>query len=94
MVATITEVRAWEILDSRGNPTVAARVRLSTGVIAKAHTPSGASTGTYEARELRDGDLLRYGGIGVLKAVDNVNGAIAQALTGMRADDQRGVDGE
>lgn len=92
MALTIAEVRAWEILDSRGKPTVAARVRLSNGVSAKAHAPSGASTGTHEARELRDEDPSHYGGHGVLRAVANVNHEIAPALAGMAATDQRSID--
>jgi enolase len=76
----IRSVFAWEILDSRGNPTVAARCELSNGISAKAHAPSGASTGRHEAVELRDGDPNRYGGKGVLKAVRNVNEVIAPAL--------------
>ncbi len=88
----ISSLRAWEILDSRGNPTVAAACRLTTGVIAKAHAPSGASTGIHEACELRDHDAGRYAGKGVLRAVANVNGEIAKRLAGMRADEQWRID--
>ncbi|MCI0901377.1 MAG: phosphopyruvate hydratase, partial [Chloroflexi bacterium] len=70
---TITKVRGREILDSRGNPTVEAEIVLSTGLAAHAAVPSGASTGSYEALELRDKDPSRYNGNGVLKAVANVN---------------------
>lgn len=79
----IENVRAREILDSRGNPTVEAEVILSGGVIGRGAAPSGASTGAYEAYELRDGDERRYGGKGVLNAVVNVNGEIRDALLGM-----------
>lgn len=81
-----------EILDSRGNPTVEVSVTLSTGVTVSATVPSGASTGEFEAVELRDGDPRRYGGKGVLKAVQHVNGEIARALTGLRVGDQRRID--
>ena len=79
----IADVTAHEILDSRGNPTVEATVVLEDGSRGCAASPSGASTGKYEAHELRDGDSARYGGRGVLKAVESVNGAIAKALRGM-----------
>ena len=82
MAFHIQQLFAWEILDSRGNPTVAARCTLSNGIVAKAHAPSGASTGRHEAVELRDGDPKRYGGKGVLRAVGNVNQVIAPALVG------------
>ena len=88
----ITSVRAREILDSRGNPTLEADVTLSCGVLGRAAVPSGASTGANEALELRDGDPKRYLGKGVLKAVKNVNGSIAKALLGMDARDQTAVD--
>src|SRR5580765_4467689 len=88
----ITEIHAREILDSRGNPTLEADVTLSDGSFGRAAVPSGASTGSKEAVELRDGDKTRYLGKGVRKAVDNVNGAIADALKGMDAGDQRAVD--
>src|SRR6185295_16833127 len=83
MPLQIRSITAWEILDSRGNPTVAARCELSNGVSAKAHAPSGASTGRHEAVELRDGDPDRYAGKGVQHAVRNVNEVIAPALIGL-----------
>ena len=88
----IVSLQAWEILDSRGNPTVAAACQLSTGVRARAHAPSGASTGMHEACELRDHDGGRYAGKGVRRAVHNVNEAIAKRLVGMRADEQWRLD--
>ncbi|MCC6563731.1 phosphopyruvate hydratase [Candidatus Uhrbacteria bacterium] len=88
----IKNVVAREILDSRGNPTVAARVTLQSGATAEAKVPSGASTGSHEALELRDGDKKRYGGKGVLKAVKNVNTLIAPKLKGMDAQRQRDID--
>lgn len=88
----IKSVVAREILDSRGNPTVAARVTLQSGASAEAKVPSGASTGSHEALELRDGDKKRYGGKGVLKAVKNVNELIAAKLKGMNAERQRDID--
>ena len=88
----IDHIHAREILDSRGNPTVEAEVRLGDGAVGRAAVPSGASTGEHEAVELRDGDSKRYGGKGVLKAVNNVNGAIANALKGMDPRDQGEVD--
>jgi enolase len=90
--ASIRSVKAREILDSRGNPTVEVQVALIDGSIGVAAVPSGASTGKYEAIELRDGDRNRYGGLGVLKAVDNVNGEIASAITGMSALQQAAID--
>ena len=81
-----------EVLDSRGNPTVEAEVFLASGAVGQAIVPSGASTGEHEAVELRDGDEKRYKGKGVLKAVENVNGEIAEALTDMDAVDQRVLD--
>jgi enolase len=90
--AIITSIRAREILDSRGNPTVEVDVELAEGVIGRAAVPSGASTGAYEAVELRDGDKRRYGGKGVLTAVGNVNDEIAQEVVGMSALDQRAID--
>lgn len=92
MSSEIRSVHAREILDSRGNPTIEAEVILSDGAVGRAAVPSGASTGTYEALELRDGDPNRYGGKGVLKAVANVNDLIALAVTGMPAEDQEAVD--
>jgi enolase len=88
----ITEVHAREILDSRGNPTVEADVTLESGAFGRAAVPSGASTGSREAVELRDGDKNRYGGKGVLKAVANVNGEIREALLGQDARHQQAVD--
>ena len=88
----IADVMAREILDSRGNPTVEVEVTLDDGTVGRAAVPSGASTGIHEACELRDGDKARYGGKGVLKAVDNVNGEIAEALLGMNVLDQTGID--
>jgi enolase len=88
----ITAVRSLEVLDSRGNPTVEVEVRLEDGTRAHAIVPSGASTGSHEAHELRDGDPQRYGGKGVLDAVANVNGEIADAVRGQRASDQQGID--
>jgi enolase len=91
-VTSIAEIRGRQVLDSRGNPTVEAEVLLGGGASARAIVPSGASTGEHEAVELRDGDDQRYKGKGVLKAVDNVNSEIAEALGGMDAADQRALD--
>ena len=91
-MTSIAKIHAREILDSRGNPTLEAEVTLDDGSFGRAMVPSGASTGSKEAVELRDGDKTRYGGKGVLKAVANVNGAIAQALHGFDANDQEGLD--
>src|SRR5947209_2429129 len=91
-MSQIDHIHAREILDSRGNPTVEAEVRLNDGTIGRAAVPSGASTGEHEAVELRDGDPRRYGGKGVLRAVDNVNGPIANALKGLDARDQGEID--
>jgi enolase len=91
-MAEITKINAREILDSRGNPTVEAEVYLSDGSSGIASVPSGASTGSLEAVELRDGDAKRYLGKGVLKAVENVNGKIAAALVGMDSEDQEEID--
>ena len=88
----ITLIHAREILDSRGNPTIEAEVTLDGGATGRAAVPSGASTGEHEAVELRDGDKSRYMGKGVLKAVENVEGEIAQALGGMDASQQRDID--
>ncbi len=88
----IDEVMGREVLDSRGNPTVEAEVTLSGGVVGTAIVPSGASTGSREALELRDQDKSRYRGKGVLKAVDHVNGEISEALVGADARDQAGID--
>jgi enolase len=92
MTTEIVEVYGREILDSRGNPTVEVEVWLDCDVMGRAAVPSGASTGIHEALELRDGDKDRYGGKGVLKAVDNVNEEIAEVLLGMDALDQAAVD--
>jgi len=91
-MTTISKVHAREILDSRGNPTLEAEVTLSTGHVGRAAVPSGASTGTKEAVELRDGDKSRYLGKGVRKAVANVNTTIAEALKGFDGADQAGLD--
>src|SRR5437899_3238054 len=91
-MATIASVHAREILDSRGNPTVEVDIRLSDGGFGRAAVPSGASTGVHEALELRDGDVGRYAGKGVLRAVANVNGRIAPKVAGREALDQTGLD--
>ena len=91
-MTTIAKIHAREILDSRGNPTLEAEVTLADGSFGRALVPSGASTGSKEAVELRDGDKTRYLGKGVLKAVANVNGPIAQALQGMDAGSQAALD--
>src|SRR5262249_29907001 len=88
----ISEIRAREILDSRGNPTVEADVYLSGGAMGRAAVPSGASTRVHEALELRDGDPKRFGGKGVMTAVANVNRTIASKLKGSDAADQEGLD--
>jgi enolase len=91
-MSNIAEIRARQVLDSRGNPTVEAEVWLQDGTVGRAIVPSGASTGEREAIELRDGDKENYVGKGVLKAVENVNGEIADALSGFDAADQRALD--
>ena len=91
-MGTIKSVRAREILDSRGNPTVEAEAVLANGAVGTAAVPSGASTGKHEAAELRDGDKSRYGGLGVLKAVGHVNTEIASAMAGMSALEQAAID--
>jgi enolase len=91
-MSKIVEVRGREIIDSRGNPTVEAEVRLETGAQGRAAVPSGASTGSREAVELRDDDAARYGGKGVLKAVGHVNGEIRAAMIGLEGSDQAAVD--
>ncbi len=91
-MSSITSVSGREILDSRGNPTVEVEVVLESGAHARAAVPSGASTGAFEAVELRDGDPNRYGGKGVLQAVSHVNSSIATVVTGMDASDQRAID--
>src|SRR5947209_19301204 len=90
--ATIEMIRAREVLDSRGDPTVAVDVFLAGGTVGTAMVPSGASTGAHEAVELRDGDKSRYGGKGVLKAVSNVDDIIAPELIGEQAADQSAID--
>ena len=91
-MALIENVHAREILDSRGNPTLEVEILLEDGSSARAAVPSGASTGAFEAVELRDGDKSRYGGKGVEKAVANVNDIIAPEVIGFDASDQRGLD--
>jgi enolase len=91
-MTAIADIQAREILDSRGNPTVEVDVVLESGALGRAAVPSGASTGAHEAVELRDGDKKRYGGKGVLKAVEAVNGEIFDALSGMDAEDQIAID--
>lgn len=92
-MSRIKDIRGREIIDSRGNPTVEADVVLESGMMGRAAVPSGASTGTREAVELRDGDKKRYGGKGVLKAVENVNTVLKQALVGQDSRDQAAIDG-
>ena len=91
-MAAIVDIRAREILDSRGNPTLEADVVLASGVVGSAMVPSGASTGEREAIELRDGDKARYLGKGVLNAVNNVKTEIRSAIVGMDVADQAGID--
>jgi enolase len=91
-IMNIAEIKAREVLDSRGNPTVEAEVLLNSGKVGRAIVPSGASTGEHEAVELRDGDANRYKGKGVRKAVENANTEIADALANMDASDQRAID--
>jgi enolase len=91
-MSAITDIQAREILDSRGNPTVEVDVTLESGAFGRAAVPSGASTGAHEAVELRDGDKTRYGGKGVLRAVESVNGEIFDALSGLEASDQVSID--
>src|SRR5947209_10125089 len=90
--ATIVRVHAREVLDSRGRPTVEAEVWTRGGALGRAIVPSGASTGTHEAVELRDGDPARHGGKGVRKAVANVRDVLGPAVVGKSATDQAGVD--
>ena len=92
MSTKIVRVNGRQIIDSRGNPTVEADVRLEGGALGRAAVPSGASTGEHEAIELRDGDKSQYLGKGVLKAVGHVNAEISQAVTGLDASDQRALD--
>ena len=91
-MSIIKSIKAREILDSRGNPTLETEVRLEGGSIGRAAVPSGASTGKHEAVELRDGDKSRYNGLGVLKAITNINDIIAPALIGMLSIDQQAID--
>ena len=91
-MSAVVDVIAREILDSRGNPTIEADVVLESGVSGRAAVPSGASTGSKEAIELRDGDDKRYGGKGVLKAVEHVNTEICEAIIGLDASEQAFVD--
>ena len=91
-MSKIQTIKAYEILDSRGNPTVAVEAILTDGTIGSAAVPSGTSTGKYEALELRDGNKSRYNGMGVLKAIENVNKEIAAALNGMSASEQETID--
>jgi enolase len=91
-MSEIIAIQGREILDSRGNPTVEVEVTLESGITARADVPSGASTGEHEAVELRDGDKSRFGGKGVLKAVENVNGPIAEKIVGMLSEDQAAID--
>ncbi len=88
----ISEIKARQIIDSRGNPTVEAEVTLCDGTVGRGAAPSGASTGIYEALELRDNDEKMYKGLGVTKAVDNINAVIAPKLTGMEGTNQRAID--
>ena len=90
----IRDVKALQILDSRGNPTIQVEVITEDGYVGKASVPSGASTGSFEAVELRDGDKSRYLGKGVEKAVENVNKKIAKAIIGMNVYEQRKIDEE
>ena len=91
-MSAINSVKAREILDSRGNPTIEVEVRLSDGTTGRAAVPSGASTGQHEALELRDGDSTRFNGKGVLKAVNNVNTEITASIAGLNATDQAAID--
>lgn len=91
-MSAIIDVIAREILDSRGNPTVEADVLLESGELGRAAVPSGASTGSREAIELRDGDKSRYRGLGVLNAVEHVNGEICEAIIGLDVEDQVLID--
>ncbi|MEX2009691.1 MAG: phosphopyruvate hydratase, partial [Dongiaceae bacterium] len=92
-MTAILDIHAREILDSRGNPTVEVDVTLESGAFGRAAVPSGASTGAHEAVELRDGDKARYGGKGVTRAVEAVDGEIFDALSGLDAEDQAKIDG-
>src|SRR5829696_293283 len=92
LVLTVMKLRAREVLDSRGKPTVEVEVAASNGEVGRAIVPSGASTGRHEAFELRDPDARRYGGMGVLRAVANVSREIAPAIVGMDVEDQAAID--
>src|SRR3989449_6510358 len=91
-MSSIVDVVAREILDSRGNPTVEADVLIESGVMGRASVPSGTSTGSREALELRDQDKARYGGKGVLKAVEHINTEISEAIMGLDAQEQSFID--
>src|SRR5690348_8752733 len=91
-MSAISDIHGRQILDSRGNPTVEVDVTLESGAVGRAAVPSGASTGAHEAVELRDGDKSKYGGKGVLKAVDAVNGEIFDAISGLEASGQLQID--
>src|ERR1700733_3820715 len=91
-MSRIIDIRGRQIIDSRGNPTVEADVVLHSGVVGRAAVPSGASTGSREAGELRHGDPKRFGGKGVLKAVAHINGPLRDLLMGLDAQDQGGLD--
>src|SRR5262245_29021530 len=91
-MATLRGLKARQVLDSRGRPTVEVEAITDGGAVGRAIVPSGASTGRHEAIELRDGDRGRYGGLGVLKAVDNVTRLIAPAIAGIDLDDQAALD--
>ena len=91
-MAAIIDLVAREIMDSRGNPTIEVDVVLDDGTVGRAAVPSGASTGAFEAMELRDGDKTRYGGKGVLNAVENINEIIANHLMDFEATEQREID--
>ena len=91
-MTAIVDITAREILDSRGNPTVEVEVVLDSGALGRAAAPSGASTGTHEAVELRDGDTARYGGKGVRAACGNVIGEIFDVISGLDAEDQEHID--
>src|SRR5690349_5340827 len=93
-MTAIVDVHARQILDSRGNPTIEVDVTLEDGSMGRAAVPSGASTGAHEAVELRDGDKSRWGGKGVMKAVQSVNGEIAEVVVGLEAEDQIALDAE
>src|SRR3954454_349085 len=91
-VLTVMKLRALEVLDSRGRPTVEVEVAASSGEVGRAIVPSGASTGRHEAVELRDPDQRRYGGMGVRRAIENVTRQIAPAIVGMDLEDQAAID--